>query len=120
MPLVHTAHTLVAVKNASLADGDEPEPPLRAVGEQQVVDEANRLVVNTEDEARQLVSLQMPIPAESMSFIPGSIWKRSPPVTGRQPGRAGRYRWRSARRVRRPHPAVEGPGRAAARSSPAA
>src|SRR5499427_8293404 len=49
VPLVHTAHTL--------ADGDSPEPPLRAVGEQQVVDEADRLIVNTEHEAQQLVSL---------------------------------------------------------------
>jgi D-inositol-3-phosphate glycosyltransferase len=57
VPLVHTAHTLAAVKNAALADGDVPEPPMRSVGEQQVVDEANRLLVNTEEEARQLVSL---------------------------------------------------------------
>lgn len=57
VPLVHTAHTLAAVKNAALAAGDAPEPPLRAVGEQQVVDEADRLIVNTEDEAGQLVSL---------------------------------------------------------------
>lgn len=57
VPLVHTAHTLGAVKNAALADGDSPEPPMRAIGEQQVVDEADRLIVNTEDEARQLVSL---------------------------------------------------------------
>lgn len=57
VPLVHTAHTLAAVKNAALADGDKPEPPLRTVGEQQVVDEADRLIVNTEDEAAQLVSI---------------------------------------------------------------
>ena len=57
VPLVHTAHTLAAVKNAALADGDTPEPPLRTVGEQQVVDEADRLIANTEDEAGQLVSL---------------------------------------------------------------
>ncbi|TFV61327.1 D-inositol-3-phosphate glycosyltransferase [Mycobacterium sp. PS03-16] len=57
VPLVHTAHTLAAVKNAALAEGDAPEPPLRAVGEQQVVDEADRLIVNTEHEAQQLVSL---------------------------------------------------------------
>ena len=57
VPLVHTAHTLAAVKNAALAEGDSPEPPMRAVGEQQVVDEADRLVVNTEHEAQQLVSL---------------------------------------------------------------
>ncbi|MFY9916852.1 MAG: D-inositol-3-phosphate glycosyltransferase, partial [Mycobacterium sp.] len=57
VPLVHTAHTLAAVKNAALANGDAPEPPLRAVGEQQVVDEADRLIVNTVHEAQQLVSL---------------------------------------------------------------
>jgi len=57
VPLVHTAHTLAAVKNAALAEGDSPEPPLRAVGEQQVVDEADRLIDNTEYEAHQLVSL---------------------------------------------------------------
>jgi len=57
VPLVHTAHTLAAVKNAALAAGDTPEPPLRAVGEQQVVDEADRLIVNTELEAEQLVTL---------------------------------------------------------------
>ncbi|GAA2532209.1 D-inositol-3-phosphate glycosyltransferase [Mycolicibacterium diernhoferi] len=57
VPLVHTAHTLAAVKNAALADGDAPEPALRSVGEQQVVDEADRLIVNTEIEAQQLVSL---------------------------------------------------------------
>lgn len=57
VPLVHTAHTLAAVKNASLAEGDQPEPPMRAIGEQQVVDEADRLIVNTDYEARQLVSL---------------------------------------------------------------
>ncbi len=57
VPLVHTAHTLAAVKNAALAEGDAPEPALRAVGEQQVVDEADRLIVNTEIEAQQLVSL---------------------------------------------------------------
>lgn len=81
VPLVHTAHTLAAVKNAALADGDAPEPPLRAVGEQQVVDEADRLIVNTDDEARQLVSLHRADPAridvvhpgvDLQTFAPGS------------------------------------------------
>ena len=71
VPLVHTAHTLAAVKNAALADGDAPEPPLRAVGEQQVVDEADRLIVNTEDEARQLVSLHNADPARISVVHPG-------------------------------------------------
>ena len=71
VPLVHTAHTLAAVKNAALADGDSPEPPLRAVGEQQVVDEADRLIVNTEHEAQQLVSLHHADPARIDVVHPG-------------------------------------------------
>jgi D-inositol-3-phosphate glycosyltransferase len=71
VPLVHTAHTLAAVKNAALAEGDTPEPPLRTVGEQQVVDEADRLIANTEDEARQLVSLYHADPARIDVAHPG-------------------------------------------------
>jgi D-inositol-3-phosphate glycosyltransferase len=71
VPLVHTAHTLAAVKNASLAEGDRPEPPLRSVGEQQVVDEADRLIVNTEYEARELVSLHRADPERIDVVHPG-------------------------------------------------
>src|SRR5271154_3874003 len=71
VPLVHTAHTLAAVKNAALADGDAPEPPLRAVGEQQVVDEADRLIVNTEHEAQQLISLHHADPSRIDVVHPG-------------------------------------------------
>jgi D-inositol-3-phosphate glycosyltransferase len=71
VPLVHTAHTLAAVKNAALADGDSPEPPLRAVGEQQVVDEADRLIVNTENEAQQLISLHHADPTRIDVVHPG-------------------------------------------------
>ncbi|WP_082753955.1 D-inositol-3-phosphate glycosyltransferase, partial [Mycobacterium sp. NAZ190054] len=71
VPLVHTAHTLAAVKNASLAEGDTPEPPMRSVGEQQVVDEADRLIVNTEHEAQQLVSLHEADPARIDVVHPG-------------------------------------------------
>ncbi|WP_094287801.1 D-inositol-3-phosphate glycosyltransferase [Mycobacterium lehmannii] len=71
VPLVHTAHTLAAVKNAALAEGDSPEPPLRAVGEQQVVDEADRLIVNTEHEAQQLVSVHNADPARIDVVHPG-------------------------------------------------
>lgn len=71
VPLVHTAHTWAAVKNLSLAEGDTPEPALRAVGEQQVVDAADRLIVNTEDEAQQLVSLHHADPARIDVAYPG-------------------------------------------------
>lgn len=71
VPLVHTAHTLAAVKNAALADGDAPEPPLRTVGEQQVVDEADRLIVNTDDEAQQLISIHHANPERIDVVHPG-------------------------------------------------
>lgn len=71
VPLVHTAHTLAGVKNVALADVDAPEPPMRAIGEQQVVDEADRLIVNTEDEARQLTSLHQADPARIDVVHPG-------------------------------------------------
>jgi len=57
VPLVHSAHTLAKVKNLALAEGDAPEPLGRVVGEQQVVDAADRLVANTTQEARDLVDL---------------------------------------------------------------
>jgi D-inositol-3-phosphate glycosyltransferase len=57
VPLVHTAHTLAKVKNAQLASGDNPEPKMRVIGEEQVAAEADRLVANTATEARELVNL---------------------------------------------------------------
>jgi D-inositol-3-phosphate glycosyltransferase len=57
VPLVHSAHTLAKVKNLALAEGDVPEPLRRVIGEQQVIDAADRLIANTADEARDLVTL---------------------------------------------------------------
>jgi D-inositol-3-phosphate glycosyltransferase len=57
VPLVHTAHTLGRVKNSYLAEGDSPEPLARLVGEEQVVEAADRLVASTAEEADQLVEL---------------------------------------------------------------
>ncbi len=57
VPLVHTMHTMARVKNSQLADGDRAEPPGREIGEAQVVQAANVLVANTEEEAGQLVRL---------------------------------------------------------------
>jgi D-inositol-3-phosphate glycosyltransferase len=56
VPLVQSMHTLGKVKNASLAAGDTPEPAVRLRGEDEVVAAADRLIANTVDEARQLVS----------------------------------------------------------------
>ena len=71
VPLVHTMHTMARVKNAQLADGDTPEPPGREIGEAQVVEAADRLVANTEDEARQLVELYDADPGKVRVVPPG-------------------------------------------------
>ncbi|MDT7538027.1 MAG: D-inositol-3-phosphate glycosyltransferase [Actinomycetota bacterium] len=70
-PLVHTAHTLAKVKNLALAEGDQPEPLRRVVGEEQVIAAADRLVANTTDEARQLVDLYDADPARVVTVAPG-------------------------------------------------
>ncbi|MGX7824134.1 D-inositol-3-phosphate glycosyltransferase [Actinokineospora sp. 24-640] len=71
VPLVHTAHTLAKVKNAALAEGDTPEPRGRVIGEQQVVDEADKLIANTDVEARQLLDLYDADPGKVDTVAPG-------------------------------------------------
>ena len=71
IPLVHTAHTLGKVKNAALADGDEPEPLARLVGEEQVVAAADRLLASTAEEAGELVELYGADPARVSVVPPG-------------------------------------------------
>jgi D-inositol-3-phosphate glycosyltransferase len=71
VPLVHSAHTLAKVKNASLADGDSPEPTARAIGEAQVVEAADRLLASTRDEAEQLVGLYDADPGRVCTVAPG-------------------------------------------------
>ncbi|QJY46260.1 D-inositol-3-phosphate glycosyltransferase [Pseudonocardia broussonetiae] len=71
VPLVHSAHTLARVKNAALAAGDEPEPMVRVIGEDQVVAEADRLIGNTESEARELVELYGADPGRVVTIPPG-------------------------------------------------
>jgi D-inositol-3-phosphate glycosyltransferase len=71
VPLIHSAHTLAKVKNAALAEGDEPEPRARVIGEEQVVAEADRLVANTAEEARQLVDFYGADPCRTLVVPPG-------------------------------------------------
>ncbi|MFR9730338.1 D-inositol-3-phosphate glycosyltransferase [Saccharopolyspora sp. MS10] len=79
VPLVHTAHTLAKVKNASLAAGDAPEPRVRVLGEEQVVAEADRLVANTEVEAQDLIRLYDADPGEIATIPPGVDLRRFAP-----------------------------------------
>ena len=69
--LVHTMHTMARVKNLHLADGDSPEPRGREIGEVQVVEAADRLIANTDDEARELVELYAAAPARVSVVPPG-------------------------------------------------
>ena len=71
VPLVHSMHTMAKVKNASLAEGDTPEPTSRVVGEAQVVDNADRLIASTAAEARQLIDLYDADPARVVTIAPG-------------------------------------------------
>ena len=79
VPLVHTAHTLAKVKNAALADGDTPEPRMRVIGEEQVVEEADRLVANTDVEAAELVKLYDAAPEKVLTIPPGVDLERFTP-----------------------------------------
>lgn len=54
VPLVQTFHTLGVLKNATLAPGDHPEPPLRLAAEERIARAADRVLVLTCGEARLL------------------------------------------------------------------
>ncbi|MGW5387958.1 D-inositol-3-phosphate glycosyltransferase [Nocardia sp. NPDC003963] len=79
VPLVHTAHTLAAVKNAALAEGDSPEPATREIGEKQVIAEADRLTANTAREARDLIELYGALPDRVDIVPPGADLTRYRP-----------------------------------------
>lgn len=71
VPLVHTMHTMAKVKNRDLGPGDSPEPEYRVIGEQQLVDVADALVVNTADEADDLRTLYTADPGRLHVVHPG-------------------------------------------------
>lgn len=71
VPLVHSMHTMAKVKNAFLADGDAPEPAAREIGEAQVLEAADHMVANADEEASQLVRLYGADPARVSTISPG-------------------------------------------------
>jgi D-inositol-3-phosphate glycosyltransferase len=71
VPLVQSMHTLGRVKNAALAAGDAAEPDIRLRGEAEVVACADRLVANTDDEARELIDRYDADPARVATINPG-------------------------------------------------
>jgi D-inositol-3-phosphate glycosyltransferase len=88
VPLVHSMHTMAKVKNAALAEGDTPEPAGRVIGEQQVVDAADRIVANTDSERRELLDLYGADPAKVVVVPPGVDLSTFTPHPGRAASRA--------------------------------
>ena len=81
VPLVQSMHTLGKVKNAALAHGDAAEPAMRLRGEADVVAAADRLVANTDEEAKQLAGLYGADPARIWTVNPGvdlSVFRPGP------------------------------------------
>ncbi|MDK7181086.1 D-inositol-3-phosphate glycosyltransferase [Corynebacterium riegelii] len=81
VPLVHTGHTWAAVKNAYAADASESEA--RRICEQQLVDNAEALVVNTEDETMQLARFYDVNPEKIDVVSPGADTQLFTPGTNR-------------------------------------
>lgn len=71
IPLVQTFHTLGKVKNALLAPGDRPEPPLRLAAEDRIVADADALLAATEEEAAELRQLYRAAPSRLRVVEPG-------------------------------------------------
>ncbi|MEU8468746.1 D-inositol-3-phosphate glycosyltransferase [Streptomyces sp. NPDC029006] len=88
VPLVHAMHTMAKVKNASLADGDTPEPAARVIGETQIVAAADRLVANTEEEAGELLRHYAADPGKVAVVHPGVNLERFRAADGRAAARA--------------------------------
>ena len=88
VPLVHTMHTMAKVKNLSLAEGDKEEPLIRALGEEQIVKNANALIANTDAEAAALVSLYGASPEKVHVVTPGVDLARFAPANGKGSARS--------------------------------
>ena len=81
VPLIQSMHTLGKVKNLALATGDCAEPAARIRGEGEVVAAADRLVANTDAEARQLIELYGADPWRVETVSPGvdlSVFRQGP------------------------------------------
>ena len=87
VPLVHTMHTMAKVKNQALAEGDSPEPLIRALGEEQIVQNAKALIANTDAEAASLVSLYGAEPDRVKVVTPGVDLQRFTPGHGKSSAR---------------------------------
>lgn len=89
IPLVHTGHTWAAVKNAAGTDSAESEA--RRICEQQLVDNADALVVNTSEETAELARFYDVDPAKISVVSPGADTELFTPGTNRNTELARRH-----------------------------
>jgi D-inositol-3-phosphate glycosyltransferase len=87
IPLIHTMHTTAKVKNLNLAQGENPEPHTRAIGEEQVVKASAGLIANTDAEAASLVSLYDACPDQVFVVAPGVDLENFSPADGKAAAR---------------------------------
>jgi D-inositol-3-phosphate glycosyltransferase len=87
IPLIHTMHTTAKVKNLNLAQGEQPEPHTRAIGEEQVVKASTGLIANTDAEAASLVSLYDACPDNVFVVAPGVDLENFSPADGKAAAR---------------------------------
>jgi D-inositol-3-phosphate glycosyltransferase len=87
IPLIHTMHTTAKVKNLNLAQGEQPEPHTRAIGEEQVVKASTALIANTDAEAASLVSLYDACPDNVFVVAPGVDLESFSPADGKAAAR---------------------------------
>ena len=93
VPLIHTGHTWAAVKNAAQKStgGAQGETEARRICEQQLVDNADVLVVNTDDEIDQLSHHYDVDPSLIRVVTPGADTRLFTPGTNRNTERARRH-----------------------------
>jgi D-inositol-3-phosphate glycosyltransferase len=80
-------HTTAKVKNLNLAQGEQPEPHTRAIGEEQVVKASTALIANTDAEAASLVSLYDACPDNVFVVAPGVDLESFSPADGKAAAR---------------------------------
>lgn len=90
VPLVHTTHTLAAVKNAHRTADDTQESEARRICEQQIVDNADLLVVNTAQETQDLIEHYDAPPERIVVVSPGADTELFTPGTDRNTERSRR------------------------------
>lgn len=83
VPLIYTGHTWAAVKNAYASGAESSESEARRICEQQLVDNADRLVVNTNDEITELSRHYDVDPAKIAVVTPGADTELYTPGTNR-------------------------------------